>query len=123
IFKLIDAFTQGKSSLGYLMLERMLEANEPVVVISYMVVRQLRLMAHIKSLTVNGLSVAQIKRVLDLRFDSQVTRLQQQCARLDYEKLVRTYRSVVRLQADARSGKLSELNALHEILLRLQKLK
>lgn len=123
IFKLIDAFITGKTSLGYLILERMLEANEPVVVISYMVIRQLRLMAHIKSLTVNGLSVAQIKRVLEFRFDSQVTRLQQQCTRLDFEKLVRTYRSVVRLQADARSGKLSELNALHEILLRLQKLK
>ena len=123
IFKLIDAFIAGKTSLGYLILERMLEANEPVVIISYMVVRQLRLMAHIKSLTVNSLSVAQIKRVLDLKFDSQVTKPQQQCASLDFKKLAGAYQRAVRLQALARTGRLSERNALDEILLILQTLK
>ncbi len=123
IFKLIDAFIDRKTSLGYLILERMLEANEPVPRISFMILRQIRLMAHIKSLTLNGISVPEITRVLSLTSDRQVKNPQRQCASLDFTKLADAYQRAVRLQALARTGRLSERNALDEILLVLQTLK
>ena len=91
--------------------------------ISFMILRQIRLMAHIKSLTLNGISVPEITRVLSLTSDRQVKNPQRQCASLDFTKLADAYQRAVRLQALARTGRLSERNALDEILLVLQTLK
>ena len=123
VFNLIDAMTDGKAAEGYRILENLMQNNERPTEILNLITRQFRLMAHIKTLTENGIGISQIKEKLALKYDSMVKNLSFKVKNMDAEKLTKCYIRSVEAEFQIKQGRIGDREGLDEMLVLMYELK
>lgn len=118
VFLMIDNLVSKKVKSAYEILNAMLDAGEGAVGLIAMLIRQLRLMTHIRLLRDEGLSLPEIERQTGLnRFVAQKT--YQQVAKMNAKKLEAGYKAGVQMDFDIKSGKIRDRIALDRMMLLL----
>lgn len=118
VFLMIDCLVSKKTKQAYEILNAMLDAGESEVTILMMLVRQMRIMTHIRLLRDEGLPIAEIERRTGLKAFI-IKNAWQQSARISAERLEEGYRAGVQMDFDVKSGKIRERLALERMMLML----
>ena len=118
VFLMIDNLISKKTRQAYEILNAMLDAGEGAVGLIAMLIRQLRLMTHVRLLMDERLPLAEIERRTGLsHFVAQ--KAYQQSAKISAEKLEKGYRAGVQMDFDVKSGKIRDRAALDRMMLML----
>ncbi len=118
VFLMIDSLVAGRAKTAYEILNAMLDAGESPVTILAMLVRQLRLMTHVRLLRDEKLSLSEIEKKTKLT-NFVAKKVYGQTNRLSAHKLEEGYRAGVQMDFDVKSGKIRERAALDRMMLML----
>lgn len=118
VFLMIDSLVAGKAKTAYEILNAMLDAGESPVTILAMLIRQLRLMTHVRLLRDENLSLPEIEKRTKLT-NFVAKKVYGQTNKLSAKKLEEGYRAGVQMDFDVKSGKIRERAALDRMMLLL----
>lgn len=118
VFLMIDSLVAGKSKQAYEILNAMLDAGEGPVGLIAMLIRQLRLMTHVRLLRDEKLTLSEIEKQTKINhFAAQ--KVYGQVNRISARKLEESYRAGVQMDFDVKSGKIRDRAALDQMMLML----
>ncbi|MBQ6715861.1 MAG: DNA polymerase III subunit delta [Clostridia bacterium] len=118
VFLMIDSLVASKAKTAYEILNAMLDAGESPVTILAMLIRQLRLMTHVRLLRDENLSLPEIEKKTKLT-NFVAKKVYGQTNKLSAKRLEEGYRAGVQMDFDVKSGKIRERAALDRMMLML----
>ena len=118
VFEMLDLLFAGDLARAERSLQTLLMGGQTCVGVFSMIVRQLRMLAHLALAQKNGGDAAAVEKALKLH-PYAAKRAAKQARTLDAEALMRLYRQSVQADADIKSGRLRDREALQFFMLKI----
>lgn len=118
VFEMVDALVAGKKAQAFTLLENMLRTGAERIGVLAMILRQYRILYHLKAMEKDRIPAGQMASILGIP-PFAVTKSQRQAQRYTLEELEAAVALCVETDYKLKNGKLSQDGAVEQVMLRI----